>query len=163
PAAVARDAAARRGQGRRPAARGGTGMTVVIIAGALTFVVGLLILGPKGMAGRPQARGHDPDDDRRRALLRQLRDLDGDLATGKLAAGAHARLSEPVEREAAAALSHKPQGPAGGIGGGRSSTSSGPATPGPRSGPATPGPPTMPVTTGPRSGPATTGPRQVRD
>jgi cytochrome c-type biogenesis protein CcmH/NrfG len=116
-------------------------MTVVIIAGALTFVVGLLILGPfPGKAGRPQARGHDPDDDRRHMLLRQLRDLDDDLAAGKLAVGDHTRLREPVEREAAAALSRRAQGPAGGVGGGRSGTPPGPATPGPRSGPATTGP-----------------------
>lgn len=89
-------------------------MTVVIIAGALTFVVGLLILGPfPGKAGGREVRGHDPDDDRRRALLRQLRDLDDDLAAGKLAAGDHTRLREPVEREAAAALSSKPRATAG--------------------------------------------------
>jgi cytochrome c-type biogenesis protein CcmI len=92
-------------------------MTVVILAGVLTFVVGLLILRPfSGKTGRPQVRGHDPDDDRRRALLRQLRDLDDDLAAGKLTADDHTRLREPVEREAAAALTRKPQGPADGIG-----------------------------------------------
>jgi tetratricopeptide (TPR) repeat protein len=44
-------------------------------------------------------------DDRRRALLRQLRDLDDDLAAGKIDEQDHRRLREPVEREAAAALS----------------------------------------------------------
>src|SRR5215469_4242625 len=163
-ATAVRDAAARRGQGRRPAARGGTGMTVVILAGALTFVVGLLILRPfSGKAGRPQVRGHDPDDDRRRALLRQLRDLDDDLAAGKLTAGDHTRLREPVEREAAAVLTRKARGPAGGIGGGRSGPPSGPATPDPRPGPVTTGPGSGPATTGPPPVPATTGPRQGRD
>jgi cytochrome c-type biogenesis protein CcmH/NrfG len=130
-------------------------MTVVILAGVLTFVVGLLILRPfSGKTGRPQVRGHDPDDDRRRALLRQLRDLDDDLAAGKLTADDHTRLREPVEREAAAALTRKPQGPADGVGDGRSGPPSGPATPDPRS---------TPATTGPPSGPGTTGARQGRD
>jgi len=128
-------------------------MTVVIIAGALTFAAGLLILRPlSGKDGRPQARGHDPDDDHRRALLRQLRDLDDDLAAGKLTADDHTRLREPVEREAAAALTRKARGPADGIGGGRSSPPSGPATPEPGSEPATTGPPSRPATTGPRQG-----------
>ena len=110
-------------------------MTVVIIAGVLTFVVGLLIMRPfSGKAGRRQVRGHDPDDDRRRELLRQLRDLDDDLAAGKLTADDHVRLREPVEREAAAVLRRKAQGPADGIGGGRSGSPSGPATPDPRQG-----------------------------
>jgi len=110
-------------------------MTVVIIAGALTFVVGLLIMRPFSVkAGRPQVPGHDPDDDRRRELLRQLRDLDDDLAAGKLTAGDHIRLREPVEREAAAVLRRKAQGPAGEAGGGRSGAPSGPATPGPQQG-----------------------------
>ena len=110
-------------------------MTVVIIAGVLTFAVGLLILRPfSGKGGRPQVRGHDPADDRRRELLRQLRDLDDDLAAGKLTAGDHARLREPVEREAAAVLRRKAQGPADGIGAGQPGTPSGPATPGPRQG-----------------------------
>jgi cytochrome c-type biogenesis protein CcmH/NrfG len=137
-------------------------MTVVILAGVLTFVVGLLILRPfSGKTGRPQVRGHDPDDDRRRALLRQLRDLDDDLAAGKLTADDHTRLREPVEREAAAALTRKPQGPADGVGDGRSGPPSGPATPDPRSAPATTGPGS--ATTGPPSGPGSTGARQGRD
>lgn len=112
-------------------------MTVVIIAGALTFVAGLLILRPfPGKVGRLQVRGHDPDGDRRRALLRQLRDLDDDLAAGKLTADDHGRLREPVEREAAAALHRKAQGPAGA---------------------------TAVVTSGSPPAPAATGPRQGRD
>jgi len=139
-------------------------MTVVILAGALTFVVGLLILRPySGKAGRPQVRGHDPGDDRRRALLRQLRDLDDDLAAGKLTASDHTRLREPVEREAAAVLTRKAWGPAGGIGDGRSGPPSGPATSDPRPGPVTTGPGSGPATTGPPPVPATTSPRQGRD
>jgi cytochrome c-type biogenesis protein CcmH/NrfG len=135
-------------------------MTVVIIAGVLTFALGLLILGPfPGKAGRPQARGDDPEGYHRRALLRQLRDLDDDLAAGKLAPGDHTRLREPVEREAAAALSRKAQGPAGGIGGGRPGTPSGPATPEPRTGPATLDPRSQPVTASLRSRPVTADPR----
>jgi cytochrome c-type biogenesis protein CcmH/NrfG len=48
--------------------------------------------------------GWDAEVDRRRALLRQLRDLDDDLAAGKLTEADHSRLREPLEREAAAAL-----------------------------------------------------------
>ena len=60
-------------------------MTGVLISGGLTFVVGLLILRPFSVTGgRLRARAHIPDDDRRRELLRQLRDLDDDLAAGKL-------------------------------------------------------------------------------
>ena len=47
-------------------------MTVVILAGVLTFVVGLLILRPlPGKAGRPQVQGHDPDDDQGQALFQK--------------------------------------------------------------------------------------------
>jgi hypothetical protein len=91
-------------------------MTVVVISGGLTFVVGLLILRPFSVTGgRLHVRAHTPDDGRHRALLRQLRDLDDDLAVGKLTAGDHLRLRDPVEREAAAALSReKTQDPAAG-------------------------------------------------
>ncbi len=90
-------------------------MTVVLISGGLTFVVGLLILRPFSVSGgRLHVRTHTPDDDRRRALLRQLRDLDDDLAAGKLTQADHVWLREPVEREAAAVLRRKTQGPRGG-------------------------------------------------
>jgi tetratricopeptide (TPR) repeat protein len=49
--------------------------------------------------------------DRQRALLRQLRDLDDDLAAGKLTDADHERLRAPLEREAAAAL-RTPRDPA---------------------------------------------------
>jgi hypothetical protein len=108
-------------------------MTVVLLSGGLTFLVGLLILRPFSVTGgRPRVRAHTPDDDRRRELLRQLRDLDDDLAAGKLTADDHARLRDPVEREAAAVLGRKAQRPAG---------STGVVTSGPRPGSATSGPP----------------------
>src|SRR5215471_17091946 len=114
PAGAVRDAAPRRGQGRRTAARGGTGMTVVLLSGGLTFLVGLLVFRPFSVTdGRVRARAAAPEDDRRRELLRQLRDLDDDLAAGKLTQEDHARLRDPVEREAAAVLARKAPGPAG--------------------------------------------------
>jgi cytochrome c-type biogenesis protein CcmH/NrfG len=108
-------------------------MTVVVLAGGLTFVVGLLIMRPFSVeAGRLRMRGTGPDDDRRRELLRQLRDLDDDLAAGKLTADDHVRLRDPAEREAAALLRREPAGPAGGTVAVTSSVRSGPAAPGPR-------------------------------
>jgi len=49
----------------------------------------------------------DGDVDRRRALLRQLRDLDDDLAAGKLTEEDHRRLREPIEHEAANSLTRR--------------------------------------------------------
>ncbi|HEU5388357.1 MAG TPA: hypothetical protein VFV73_20870 [Streptosporangiaceae bacterium] len=90
-------------------------MTAVLITGGLTFVVGLLILRPfSAKRSLLPVRAHDPDDDRRRELLRQLRDLDDDLAAGKLTQADHVRLRDPVEREAAAVLLRKTRVPAGG-------------------------------------------------
>jgi hypothetical protein len=110
-------------------------MTVVLVSGGLTFVVGLLILRPFSAAGgRLHARAHTPDDDRRRELLRQLRDLDDDLAAGKLTQADHVRLRDPVEREAAAVLRRKTQGQDQAAG-------TAVVTPGVRSGPVTSGPP----------------------
>ena len=107
-------------------------MTVVVISGGLTFVIGLLILRPfSASGGRPQVRSHTPDDDRRRALLRQLRDLDDDLAAGKLTEADHIRLRDPVEREAAAVLRRKTKGSASRTGVVTASTRGGSATPGP--------------------------------
>jgi cytochrome c-type biogenesis protein CcmH/NrfG len=106
-------------------------MTVVLISGGLTFVVGLLILRPFSVTGgRLHVRAYTPDDDRRRELLRQLRDLDDDLAAGKLTQVDHVRLRGPVEREAAAALRRTTQGPAGGTAVVASSTRPGSATSG---------------------------------
>ena len=90
-------------------------MTIAAITGGLTFIVGLLILRPfSGSDGRLYLRAHTPDDDRSRQLLRQLRDLDDDLAAGKLTQDDHVRLRDPVEREAAAFLRRTPRGAAGG-------------------------------------------------
>ena len=90
-------------------------MTVVLISGGLTFVVGLLIVRPFSVTGgRLHIRAHTPDDDRRRELLRQLRDLDDDLAAGKLTQADYVRLRDPVEREAATTLQHRTQGRAAG-------------------------------------------------
>lgn len=80
-------------------------MTVVLLSGGLTFVVGLLIMRPLSATGpRSHLRADAQDDSRRRELLRQLRDLDDDLAAGKLTQADHVRLRRPVEREAAAVL-----------------------------------------------------------
>jgi cytochrome c-type biogenesis protein CcmH/NrfG len=111
-------------------------MTAVLITGGLTFVVGLLILRPfSAKRSLLPVRSHDPDDDRSRELLRQLRDLDDDLAAGKLTQADHVRLRDPVEREAAAVLLRKTRVPAGG---------------------------TAVVASGPRSGSAATGSPRLR-
>ena len=107
-------------------------MTVVLLSGGLTFLVGLLILRPFSAAdGRLRIGAHAPDDDRRRELLRQLRDLDDDLAAGKLTQDDHACLRDPVEREAAAVLGRKAQRPAGGTTVVTSAPHPGPGTSGP--------------------------------
>jgi cytochrome c-type biogenesis protein CcmH len=80
-------------------------MIAILIVAGLTFVVGLLVLRPFAAARGPrQIRIQTSDEVRRRELLRQLRDLDDDLAAGKLTDADHARLRQPVEREAAAVL-----------------------------------------------------------
>jgi cytochrome c-type biogenesis protein CcmH/NrfG len=80
-------------------------MIVMLISGGLTFVVGLLILRPFASArGYRHIRIQTADEVRRRELVRQLRDLDDDLAAAKLTDADHVRLREPVEREAAAVL-----------------------------------------------------------
>ena len=106
-------------------------MTAVLITGGLTFVVGLLILRPfSAKCGFLHVRAYNPDDDRRRELLRQLRDLDDDLAAGKLTQADHVRLRDPVEREAAAVLRRTTHVPVGGTAVAASSTRSGSAAPG---------------------------------
>jgi hypothetical protein len=80
-------------------------MIVVLVIGVLTFAAGFVILRPFSDAHRrSQARVPASGEVRRRELLRQLRDLDDDLAAGKLTAADHDRLAGPVEREAAAIL-----------------------------------------------------------
>jgi cytochrome c-type biogenesis protein CcmH/NrfG len=106
-------------------------MTVVLLSGGLTFVVGVLILRPfSATDGRLPVRAHTPDDDHRLELLRQLRDLDDDLAAGKLTRADHARLRDPVEREAAAVVRRRARRPAGGAAVVTSGTRPGPATSG---------------------------------
>jgi len=106
-------------------------MTVVLLSGGLTFLVGLLVFRPFSVTdGRVRARAAAPEDDRRRELLRQLRDLDDDLAAGKLTQEDHARLRDPVEREAAAVLARKAPGPAGSA----AAPAPAPGTPGRRQG-----------------------------
>ncbi|HEX6853938.1 MAG TPA: tetratricopeptide repeat protein [Streptosporangiaceae bacterium] len=85
-------------------------MTIVLLIAGLAFAVGLLVLRPFAAAAparpavRPSGRVPGPAEDQRRELLRQLRDLDDDLAAGKLSGDDHARLRGPVERAAAAVL-----------------------------------------------------------
>jgi tetratricopeptide (TPR) repeat protein len=80
-------------------------MTAVLVIGVLTFAAGFVILRPFSDAHRrSRVRVPASDEVRRRELLRQLRDLDDDLAAGKLTAADHGRLAGPVEREAAAVL-----------------------------------------------------------
>jgi len=81
-------------------------MTLVLVVGGLTFLVGLLVLRPFSNARGRYAgkRAHTSHDVRRRELLRQLRDLDDDLGAGKLTAADHGRLRGPVEREAATVM-----------------------------------------------------------
>jgi len=101
-------------------------MIVVLIVGGLTFVVGLLILRPfSSVRGHRRTRTETSDEVRCRELLRQLRDLDDDLAAGKLTDADHVPLREPVEREAAAVLSRvKTRDRAAGSGGAASGSGS---------------------------------------
>jgi tetratricopeptide repeat protein len=84
-------------------------MTVVLISGGLTFVVGMLILGPFSITGRLRERARGRDEIRLRELLRQLRDLDDDLAAGKLTQEDHDRFRGVVELEAAALMERTSQ------------------------------------------------------
>jgi Flp pilus assembly protein TadD len=80
-------------------------MSAAVVIGVLTFAAGFVILRPFSDAHRrSQGRVPASDEVRRRELLRQLRDLDDDLAAGKLTAADHVRLAGPVERQAAAIL-----------------------------------------------------------
>jgi len=91
-------------------------MIVVLLIGVLTFAAGFVILRPFSDAHRRSQAGVPASDEvRRRELLRQLRDLDDDLAAGKLTEADHERLAGPVERQAAALLRRaKTQGKAAG-------------------------------------------------
>jgi hypothetical protein len=75
---------------------------------SLAFAVGLLVLRPFAAVSPARTPGDQPSqvpgpaDDQRRELLRQLRDLDDDLAAGKLSSddpdGCAARSSGPPPR-----------------------------------------------------------------
>jgi cytochrome c-type biogenesis protein CcmH/NrfG len=104
---------------------------VVLISGGLTFVVAVLVLRPFSTAGGGHLylRARTSDEVRRHELLRQLRDLDDDLAAGKLTEADHVGLRAPVEREAAAVLRRiKAHGRATGTGGVTSGAGSGSVT-----------------------------------
>jgi cytochrome c-type biogenesis protein CcmH/NrfG len=80
-------------------------VTVVLVVGVLTFAAVLGILRPFLTAHHPSPQPVPASEEaRRRELLRQLRDLDDDLAAGKLTEADHDRLAGPIEREAAALL-----------------------------------------------------------
>jgi hypothetical protein len=81
-------------------------MMATLVAGALAALSVLMILrpfaSPRHLAlAQPDA---DPEGDRGGELLRQLRDLDEDLAAGKLDEDDHRRMRGPVERQAADVL-----------------------------------------------------------
>ena len=80
-------------------------MMPAIVVGVLVSVTALVIARPlmKGVR-RSSATTGVTEEDAHRELLRQLRDLDEDLAAGKLAEADHRRLRAPVEAQAAAAL-----------------------------------------------------------
>jgi len=91
-----------------PDATSGRGrpMTATLVAAGLASLCVLVILRPFASTAHlalapPES---DPESDRDGELLRQLRDLDEDLASGKLDEDDHRRLRDPVERQAAQAL-----------------------------------------------------------
>lgn len=80
-------------------------MITTLMVVVLACLAGLAVLGP--FAGGRSGALHsdaDPDEDLRRGLLRQLRDLDDDLAAGKLTDSEHQALRAPVAAEAVAVL-----------------------------------------------------------
>ena len=82
-------------------------MTTAILVGALCALAALLMARPLWSSPRSRTvsvTGPDPDEERRTELMRQLRDLDEDLAAGKLPIEDHERLRGPLAREAAAVL-----------------------------------------------------------
>lgn len=80
-------------------------MIITLVVVALAILAGLAVLRPfaAGRSGALHADA-DPDEDLRHGLLRQLRDLDNDLAAGKLSEEEHRALRAPVETEAIAVL-----------------------------------------------------------
>ncbi|HEX5118466.1 MAG TPA: tetratricopeptide repeat protein [Pseudonocardiaceae bacterium] len=80
-------------------------MIITLVVVALACLAGIAVLLPftGGRSGALHA-DVDPDEDLRRGLLRQLRDLDNDQAAGKLTDEEHRALRAPVESEAVAVL-----------------------------------------------------------
>jgi tetratricopeptide (TPR) repeat protein len=80
-------------------------MIPAVLVGALCSLTALAVLVPL-LSGRRSGSFTltEPDEDRRHELLRQLRDIDEDLAAGKIPQEDHRRLRAPVERKAAEAL-----------------------------------------------------------
>ncbi|HEX3592323.1 MAG TPA: tetratricopeptide repeat protein [Pseudonocardiaceae bacterium] len=80
-------------------------MIITLVVVALACLAGLAVLRPfaAGRSGALHADA-DPDEDLRHGLLRQLRDLDNDLAVGKLSEEEHRALRAPVETEAISVL-----------------------------------------------------------
>lgn len=80
-------------------------MIPALLIGTLCSLAALAIVLPLWNGHRPRELVvAEPDLDLRRELLTQLRDLDDDLAHGKISEADHRRLREPVEIAAAAAL-----------------------------------------------------------
>jgi cytochrome c-type biogenesis protein CcmH/NrfG len=78
-------------------------ITIVVVV--LAVVAGLAVLGPfAGGRSRALHADADPDEDLRRGLLRQLRDLDNDFAAGKMTEEEHKELRTPLETEAITVL-----------------------------------------------------------
>jgi tetratricopeptide (TPR) repeat protein len=83
-------------------------MTATLVAGGLAALCVLMVLRPFTTTRHPALAlpDADPEIDRGGELLRQLRDLDEDLAAGKLDEDDHRRMRGPVERQAAEVLRH---------------------------------------------------------
>ncbi|HEX5495898.1 MAG TPA: tetratricopeptide repeat protein [Mycobacteriales bacterium] len=80
-------------------------MIVTLVVVVLACVAGLAVLRPFAVDRSGALHADvDPDEDLRRGLLRQLRDLDDDLAAGKLTEQEHRTLRGPVETQAIAVL-----------------------------------------------------------
>ena len=81
-------------------------MTAALVAGGLAALCVLMVLRPFASARNPALAPPEADQegDRGGELLRQLRDLDEDLAAGKLDEDDHSRMRGPVEVQAAEVL-----------------------------------------------------------
>ena len=81
-------------------------MTATLVAGGLAALCVLMVLRPFASTRNPALAlpEADQEGDRGGELLRQLRDLDEDLAAGKLDEDDHRRMRGPVEQQAAQAL-----------------------------------------------------------